>query len=71
MFNKHFNPYDLIIDMQERLQRLEKAHNNLAHAFEATEQELNQTLEILRSLQQHHVRLRQDYDKLKQEMRRP
>lgn len=71
MFDKHYDPYDVLMELQERLSTLERAHNNLAHAFEASEQELNQTLEMLRTLQQYHLRLRREHDQLKQSLRQP
>ena len=71
MLDRNFDPYEILIETQERLSALEKAHNRLAYAFEQSEKETNQILEMLRALQQHHLRLRKDYDHLKQELRKP
>ena len=71
MFNNDFDPYDVLISLQARITHLEKAHNKLAHAYQQTEQELTITLQSLRSLQQHHMKLRQECDILKQQLRRP
>ena len=57
MMNNDFNPYDTLIECVERIARLEKVHNNLAIAFEKSEQELTQALKSIRHLQ--HVYLRE------------
>lgn len=71
MLNNNFDPYEMLIEIQERLSRLEHVHNKLAHAFERSEQELTQALHLLKALQQHHLKLRKDYDELKREVKRP
>jgi hypothetical protein len=57
MMNNDFDPYDALIQMNERLHTLEKAHNKMAHAFQASERELNVALHSLRSLQQRYLLL--------------
>jgi len=47
-----FDPYDVIITLNERVHQLEGAHNALAHAFKKTETDLSVTLHSLRQLQQ-------------------
>ena len=59
MMNNNFDPYDALIELNARMLRLEKAHNNLARRFEKTEQDLNNTLSSLRSTQQHVLNLHQ------------
>lgn len=68
MFDRHFDPYELLIEMQERLSQLENMHNKLAHAFQQSEQELTMALKLLRSLQQHNLKLRSDYDTLRSQL---
>jgi predicted nuclease with TOPRIM domain len=54
-----FNPYDLLIEMQARLDRLELAHNKLAHAFQKTEHELTELLKMFNHLQKSHLAMSQ------------
>lgn len=51
----NFDPYDLLMECLERIDRLEKTHNNLANAYNKSEQELNIALHSLRHLQQTHM----------------
>lgn len=57
MMNNNFDPYDVLMELGVRLERLEKAHNKMAQAFHQSEQELTETLKILRSLQVNHRHL--------------
>ena len=57
MMNRDFDPYDLLMEVMERMNRMEQAHNNLAKAFEKTERELNITLHSVRHLQQQYMLL--------------
>jgi hypothetical protein len=57
MMNKNFDPYDVLINLQGRLERLETAHNKMAAAFQLTENELNVALFSLRNLQKEHIKL--------------
>lgn len=52
-----FDPYDMLIELNERLNRLEAAHNKLAHAYQQTERDLSMTLDSLQSLQKAHLTL--------------
>lgn len=52
-----FDPYEVLLDLIERVNRVEQAHNNLAHAYERSERELNQALHLLQQLQKRHLAL--------------
>jgi predicted nuclease with TOPRIM domain len=54
-----FDPYDALVEMQARLDRLEHAHNKLAHAFQKTDHELNQLIQHFNNLQKSHLALSQ------------
>lgn len=58
-FNSGFDPYDALIELNERLTRLEKAHNKLAHAFQESEKEFNVLLTSFQNLQKAHLTLSQ------------
>ena len=47
-----FSPYDLLIQMELRMNQLEKAHNKLADAYQQSEQELTIALHSVKQLQQ-------------------
>lgn len=47
-----FDPYDLLIQLDARLNNLERAHNKMAHAYQQSEQELTVALHSLKHLQQ-------------------
>lgn len=47
----HIDPYDMIIQIQNRLLTLENAHNALAHRFQKTESEFNVLLVSHQALQ--------------------
>ena len=53
----NFDPYDALIELNERMNRMEHAHNALARAHQQSEQELNSALKSLKNLQQHHILL--------------
>lgn len=55
MFNRSFDPYDKIIELNQRIIQLESAHNNLAMAFHQSEKDLNQALKLITDLQRRHV----------------
>ena len=59
MMGNNFDPYDMLIQLSERLHRLEVAHNNIADAFHKTEVELNIALHSLRNIQQRHLHITQ------------
>lgn len=68
MMNGRFDPYDMLIELNNRLQRLEIAHNKMANAFQKTEVDLNVTLHSLRTLQQKHIQLSQKVHQLETEL---
>ena len=43
MYDKQFDPYDFILSLQERLLRLEQAHNLLADVYQQTQTKLEHT----------------------------
>ena len=47
-----FSPYDLLIQMELRMNQLEKAHNKLADAYQQSEHELTIALHSVKQLQQ-------------------
>ena len=53
----NFDPYDALIQMQDRLMALEHAHNKLAHSYVKTEEHLTHALRALNSLQKAHLTL--------------
>lgn len=57
MLNNDWDPYDALIELNERMLRLESAHNRLAHAYEQSERDLNLALDALQSLQRSHLAL--------------
>lgn len=57
MFDPKFNPYDELILLNQKMDRLEKVHNLLARDYQITQNELNVALENLRSLQQNQLAL--------------
>lgn len=68
MFNQDFDPYEILLELQERQGNLENAHNRLAQAFQITENELTQTMLMLRALQKHHLELLKEHQNLKKEL---
>lgn len=58
-FNNGFDPYDALIELNERMTRLEKAHNVLAHAYQKTEEEFSILLRSFQNLQKAHLSLSQ------------
>lgn len=57
MMPNNFDPYNMLIEINDRLTRMELAHNKLARAFQQTEQELTIALHSLKMLQQKHLQL--------------
>ena len=52
-----FDPYDMLVALNDRLTRVEAVHNRLAISYNQTEQEFNIALHSLKQLQEHHARL--------------
>jgi hypothetical protein len=59
-----FDPYDMLVDITQRLARLESAHNKMAQAYQQHEQEVTITLHTLKQLQIQHQSLLQKMAKL-------
>lgn len=55
--NNDFDPYDALIELNERLLRLERAHNRLAKDYERTQKEFTEALESHRKTQIHLLNL--------------
>ena len=58
-----FDPYDVLITLNERVTQLEQAHNRLAHAFEASKKEQDILLHKYRNLEKSHLALADAYFK--------
>ncbi len=58
-FGQNFNPYDALVELNDRLSRLEQVHNQLADDYMKTQRELDIALECLNSLQKGHLALSQ------------
>lgn len=50
-----FDPYDFLMQITERQQRMENAHNRLAQAFEENHIALQHTRNTLNNLQRRHM----------------
>jgi hypothetical protein len=57
-------PYDMMVNMQQRIIQLETQHNKMAMAFHQSEQELNQALKMIADLQRRHMNLMNNAMKL-------
>lgn len=55
MFDNNFDPYDLLMQIIERQQRLEQAHNKLAQSYEYTQRDLSTALHTIQDLQRRHI----------------
>ena len=47
---EHPDPYDMLIELDARLSKLEHAHNNMAWAFNHTQNEVQEQLHLLHRL---------------------
>lgn len=57
MMNPNFDPYDLLMSLTDRLNRLEQAHNHMAHAYSRSEQDLIQAKKRIKQLEASHKHL--------------
>ena len=57
LFDNQFDPYDALVELNERMNRMEIAHNNLAKAFQQTEQEFTMLSKAFNNLQKSHLKL--------------
>ena len=53
MFRTDWDPYDVIVELASRLDRLESAHNRLSEDYIRTQRDLTMALEAIRNLQHH------------------
>ena len=59
MFDRKFDPYDLLIQMNKRLQEVEQKHNMLAQDYQRSQADLNIALNSLQNLQRSYLKLSQ------------
>lgn len=57
MMDNNFSPYDALIELNERMLRLEKKHNQLARDYMQTERDLTEALRQINTLQRGHLAL--------------
>jgi hypothetical protein len=57
MFDPDFNPYDMLVTLTQRMTELEKAHNNMAHAYNATVKDHELLKHKFKNLEQSHLAL--------------
>jgi len=57
MFSHGFDPYDALIELNNRVTELEKKHNRLAHAYERTQRDLDIALSSIQGLQKGQMLL--------------
>lgn len=55
LFNNKFDPFDALIELNERLSRLERTHNKLARAYEESEKAFDVLLHSHQALQRAHL----------------
>ena len=59
-----FDPYEMLIVLQDRLNVMEQAHNNLANAYREQHNDLAVTLESIQVLQKAYLNLAQQVGSL-------
>ena len=59
-----FDPYDMLIVLQDRLNVMEQAHNNLANAYRQQHADLQLSLEAIQTLQKAYLNLSQQVNSL-------
>lgn len=59
-----FDPYDMLIVLQDRLNVMEGAHNNLANAYRQQHADLQMSLEAIQTLQKAYINLSQQVGSL-------
>lgn len=55
-----FDPYDMLIVLQDRLNVMENAHNNLANAYRQQHADLQVALESIKTLQLAYFNLQRE-----------
>ena len=58
-----FDPYDVLVTLNDRVNQLEQAHNRLVHAFETGQKEQKILLHKFRNLEKSHLALADAYFK--------
>ena len=56
-FNPTFDPYQALVELNARMNRMEHAHNSLAHEHRLCQLELSVAIEDLSNLQKAHLKL--------------
>jgi len=59
-----FDPYEMLIVLQDRLNVMEQAHNNLANAYRKQHDDLQLSLEAIQTLQKAYLNLSQQVGSL-------
>lgn len=59
-----FDPYDMLIVFQDRLNTMEQAHNNLVGAYNKQQQDLSLALDAIQTLQRAYLNLSQQVGSL-------
>ena len=59
-----FDPYDMLIVLQDRLNVMENAHNNLANAYRQQHADLQMSLDAIQTLQKAYLNLSQQVGSL-------
>jgi len=59
IYDHGFDPYDALIELNERLIKLEQVHNQLARDYTKSQADLNVALHSLRQLQKSYLTLSQ------------
>ena len=59
-----FDPYDMLIVLQDRINVIENAHNNLAMAYNQQRKDMDLVLESIQTLQRAHLNLSQQVSSL-------
>ncbi len=57
MYRTDFDPYDALIEMNQRLARVEQAHNTMADDFVACQRQIRLLEETVINLQKSHLQL--------------
>lgn len=59
MMDSGFDPYNALVELNDRLGMLEQAHNSLAKSYIKSQADLDTALNSLSSLQKSHLHLSQ------------
>lgn len=61
MFDTGFDPFDALIELNERLNEVEKRHNLLAIDYQQKQRDLTLALKSIQTLQTAHMSLREQF----------